>query len=314
MPILSYVNKIIENAREDARQKLGSDVVGDQVISNDSLVRYCNYGIERVSGIIAEAAVGGTSIFQKVAEFPLVINQSEYQVIDNIFAEERYKNLFIYPSTTQELGKRELKEIDLSYDRSLTGFPNRYARSGGKIVLVPTPDSSTGRLKVIYDRMPDRVSLRKALVTSTTGTPITSITLNNGTFPTDVASFQDENYCCIVNPQGVVTAYNVPITSVTSTTITVPSYTLKSGEAIAAGSYVVPGEYTSTHPVLPRICEKYLTQYVVVKAFRRESSKDQDAANSELGAMETEISTTFKNITRDLMEIQMENYDPLFNL
>lgn len=308
--MLKYCGTIIKNAREDARQELATDVVGDQVISTNALVRYCNYAIERITHIVLTSNLRGSTFFERQADLAVTLDQQAYEIDDNVYLKERYKNISI-SSNVQVGWWRELREVEISYLNYNKGWPAEYVRSQGKLLLSPTPDRTEGYLRVVYDRAPDRIDVRRALVTSATGTPLTSITLNNGTFPTDTDAFEDEPYCCVVDSYGVVKAYNIPITSITTTTITVPSHTLASGESISAGNYVVPGKYTTTHANLPLICEKYITQYLVVKAFRKESSTDEKSANSELAAMESEILEAFMNTNRDQIEIQRERGDIL---
>lgn len=308
--MLRYIGAIINEAREDARQELGADVVGDQVISDNALIRYCNYAIERITHIVSNQRFSGTTHFQQEAVLPIVVNQEAYQVDDNVYLGERYRDVRI-SSQVENGWWRELREQEIAYRRQMTGWPTSYIRFQKKILLSPIPDRSEGSLKVIYDRAPNSVTTRRALVTSAAGVPLTSVTLNNGTFPTDLTAFENENYFCVVDLEGVVKAYNIPFTNITTTTITVPSHALDSGESISLGNYIVPGKYKSTHPDLPDICEKYIRQYVVVKAFRKESSKDEGGANSELGAMEEEILEAFRATTKDQIEISLDRYDPL---
>lgn len=310
MTNLAYIGRIIADAREDARQKLSADVVGDQVVSDNALVRYANFAIERITSVVAMDEVNPSTFFERTKIISLVANQAFYSVDDNVYLGERYKDIRITPSN-DEFWWRELREREISYSVEYTGFPQWYTRSQGKILLAPIPQESQGRLKVVYDRAHDKVSTRKGLVSSTTGTPLTSVTLNNATFTTDVDSFDGHEYFCVVDRFGTVTAYNIPFTQITATTITVPGHTLATGESIPANAYVVPGRWTGTHINLPLICEKYITQYVTVKAFRKESSTDQASANSELGAMEEEIKMAFRSVSKDQIQIQIERRDIL---
>lgn len=304
--MLDYVGTIIKNAREDARQTLSADVIGDQVLSDNALVRYCNYAIERIMHVVVNNVTNGSTYFEREYATGLVRDQAFYEVPDNVYLRERYKDVSVTDSQSQSFW-RELREKDISYRRDTLGFPREYIRTQGKILLSPVPDVTGGFIRVIYDRSPDRVQTRRGLVTSTTGTPITAITLNNATFATDVDAFENQSFLCVVSPDGVVKAYNVPFTAITTTSVTVPSHTLATGETISTGDYVVPGKWTTTHPALPLICEKYITQYVVVKAFRKESSSDEGSANSELAAMETEIKDAFMSTSKDEMQIQIDN-------
>lgn len=241
-----------------------------------------------------------------------VANQEAYSITERVFLTTRIKTME-YSQTGQITDYYEIPPRSYKERSTVPGYPSFYIRRENGFYLNPIPNASSQKIRVTYERELDEVDIRRAKVTSTTGTPITAITLNNASFPTnaDILTLEVGDYICVSDPYGVVKAYNIPVTSATATSITVPSHTLGSGETISAGDYITIGQYTTTHSKLPQTCERFLKTYVEWKVFNRDSSDQATAKLAELNSIREDMLASFANPSRDVHYVAIIDEDIL---
>jgi len=207
--------------------------------------------------------------------------------------------------------------------RGASGYPGRYIRIDGKIMLTPAPQGS-GKIRVSYVRRLRELDIKRAVVAQKEleGNLVTTaadsqaewtIELNNsGELETDTSSLSEHDFICIVDKEGNSIMKNIPIKSVNSELITCEPHTPGASEtnSIPAGSYIVGGKDTTTHSELSIETERYLISYVAWKILKRDSSVDSQEAFQELSLMQQEIVKSYAVISDDVQYIpQLNSWD-----
>jgi hypothetical protein len=303
---LKTCDELVAAVRNDSRNQDVPDGSTSTIgIETADIVRYLNYGLERLQAIILKANPG---IFRATYDFNTVAGQEAYTIPDRIYAQERIVNVQC-SITGQVRDLFDLPERGISYRKSYpASYPTWYIRSGaGQIYLNGVPENSIPLIRVTYERQVDSININNGVVS---GTPTgTSIVLSSPTSAQE-ALFATNTFICISDFEGNVMLRNGRIASYNagSDTITlvanvstylVGTYTL----ANLASGVVTIGKYSTTHAKVADDCARYLELYGATKIFGRDSSSD----GNELGEVEREILQTYQDNTKDEASVQITN-------
>jgi len=310
----------VSAARNDSRNEDKPDAAtGDNIGFADSdFVRYLNYAQETLQTTILKANPGS---FKDQGIISCVANQEQYTVTDRVFAGERIVNVqFSYDGQTQNY--QDLRQIGEHYRRgggaagSFGGYPQAYIRRSSSFLLYPIPSSSSGTIRVVYERQLDDLCMRVGKITSYDDVAAT-LTLSN--LNTEYDDYLLANsYICVSDPDGVVLLRNGKISSFTSPTLTLNSALsgyLTTGSALTdlTNSYITLGKYSTTHTKLNQVAWRYMSEYACLQAFKRDSSSDFQESFRTLDSMKKDILEVYQDANRDEMEIQIINPQYIVN-
>lgn len=303
---MKSLNKIIEHVRRKTNNADNSNTVASDSISTEDFISAVDDAQTDLQTLISNVYADA---FQVESLIDIVQGQEEYTIPNRVFANNRIRKVE-YSRTGELRDYIELPQRGLTDRYTETGCPTYYIKRAGNLLINPIPNTTQGKMRVSYEKTLDNLDIRRAKVTSTTGTPITSITIDNVGFTTDTAitNLVAGDDICISDDDGVVVAYNIPVTAGTATTITVDSHTLSAGESISAGDYVTIGRYTTTHSKLPDICEGYMRDAAILQ-ISEDDDLDERIAARRLLRKEEKILKTFEDDTRDITYIPIIDKD-----
>ena len=293
------IDLLITQARRESENEEFSDTSG---ITDVEFLQYFNDAQHRLQSVIIAQH---PSVFIEEVSVTAVPNQEAYNLpsdaflFNNITNVEYSTNSNNFYSLTLASLKRRASEVN--------GYPRYYIRKSGQILLSPTPQSA-GTIRLNYIKRIDELDSRRGSVASSvvTADSITSLFLNVTTDSVDNDNLAEHEFVCLVDKNGVIKMKNIPVDDIDASTgeVTVTSgFTFEEGETISVGDYIVGGKDTTTHPELPRNCERYLIKYCVWKILKRDSSTDYAEAQQELLAMETDIINSYAELTDDIVYI-----------
>ena len=142
-----------------------------------------------------------------------------------------------------------------------------------------------------------------------------TIELDNANLTTNLDSFKEHDYICIVDKEGnsIVKniSFNYTASNPSSASITLSAHTVGTDDSsILAGHYIVGGKDTTTHGDLPRSVERYLIAYCAWKILKRDSSVDSAEAQTELQGIAQEIVNSYALISDDVQFVpQLTSWD-----
>jgi hypothetical protein len=126
----------------------------------------------------------------------------------------------------------------------------------------------------------------------------------------DAAEFGENEACCIVDADGVITMKNVKLSGSAvgeDPDNDVPvraGFTFESGETIAVNDYVVFGKNSSTHQLdLDESIEPFLCAYAAWKLQMQDSNTDSSEKSSEFSIQAQSIMAAFSKNNEDLQLI-----------
>lgn len=308
----TYIGDIITNVRRDTRNAddipSSTNLVG---IQTDDFLRYANYAQERLQSRIVKAH---PFTFEETIEISLVANQQSYTILDHLLYGTRIKKVE-FSSTGLAMDYRRIPPTNPYCFYNGTGYPQAYSRRNGNVLLEPTPSATTGTIRVTYQRALDRLELRRDTVSGTPSGATIHLTTASSDIETRLAS---TNYICISDKFGTVMLYNGVVSSYSPSTDTITlaanvSTYLVTGYTLAnlSGAYITLGQYTTTHSKLPDEAERFLSEYMAKRVFKRESSKDSIEIDKELLAIELDIVALYENPDEDIKRIPDSDYNYL---
>lgn len=305
----TYIGDLISNAREDTRNADDIPTTTNAVgIQTASFLRYANWAQQRLQGRISKVY---PFAFEAQQTINLVASQASYAIPDHVYLGTRIRKVE-YSPTGLTTDFRPLPPSDPYNTYNRTGQPCCYHRRDGNVILEPTPAQSVGSIRVTFERTLDRLDIRRGVISSRTltTTQMTALTIDVSSDDTAAFAAPVSKYLCVNDANGNVTMYNIPFTSYDSATgiVTLPAFTFASGETAAVGSYVTIGKYTTTHSKLCEDAERYLTEYINRRIFKREGSEQAGPIDADLADMETEIVSSYKVADKDIKEIPITDY------
>ena len=199
------------------------------------------------------------------------------------------------------------KCISKDQQTSMTGYPFGYVLNRRKMIV--TPFIQYGYLRFNYNKRPKRLEKRSAKVVSTTGTPITAITLDPAFGGDDQSYINEFSSISVVDRDGLVKVESVPITSCGSNSIVVPSYTLQAGQSISAGDFILAGGYSTNQPDFDDLVESFLILHATYQAKYGDSSQWTAATLDDVKVQAKQIIDAFGSLSEDVNHIPIINQD-----
>lgn len=308
------IDYILDEARESTENEEFDETVG---LSEEEIIKFVNQAQFRLhSKIVAQHPL----VFSATETKDVVAGQENYAINFKAYLSNKISQ--VEYSSTGLVG--DLYPLRVSYlrnrDSGATGDPDSYLRKGGEIFLLPVPNKNTGILRITYVRKVKKLNKRRGTVQAVTLDSGTSTVTNleidyvNGTAVDRVEIIKDSRFC-VVDKYGTIKMENILLSDLTASgtydaTLEVDSsFTYQSGETIAVGDYIVPGEYTTTHLELGPEVERYIQLYTEYKILKRDSSIDSQEAFQELSEIERDIIDSYADIGDDIDEIPDINSD-----
>lgn len=304
---MKTLEELILQARRESRNADNSNTTASDSIGDVEFIQWYNDAQARQQSIVS-SVFPDEFITEKIIN--IVARQEDYEIADRVYLNSRIHSIE-YSYNRDARYYRPLPFARLKERSTRDGEPAHYHRRGKKILVNPIPMTSQGSLRINYERELDSLDIRRAKVDTTVSGTITSIALDNANFPTnaDLIAAVTGSYVCISDAEGNVTAYNIPVTSVTSTAITVPSHTLADGETITENSFVTLGRYTTFVP--KAVSERHLLAYVIWRAMLRDVNSSHKEKEVELTAIEKDLTEAYSHVSRDVEFITILDEDNL---
>lgn len=306
---------LIDEVRESTENESYDDTVG---LSEEEIVKFFNQGLNRLhSKIVAQHP----QVFVETYEVDIVADQEAYTIPEH----KAYLKNKISQVDYKHRSSDDYFPLDATVLRNratgTSGYTSHYVRRGGEILLIPTPDTSQGSLRLTYIPKAKQLEKRRGIVTAVTtaSSAITSLEIDyiNGTSVDNTALNKNTRFT-VVDKYGNIKMENVLLSSVSASatydaTLDVDaSFTYGSTESISVGDYIIPGAYATSHFTLGPEVERYLQSYVEVKILKRDSSVDSQEAFQELAAIENDIIESYAEMSDDIIGIPEINEDWYF--
>ena len=296
---------LITDTRISTENEEFSDTIG---IKDSEFLRFLNDAQTRIHSLLVQQH---PSIFLTEQIENVVADQESYNISYKAFAGNKVAQVEYSPTASDDYYYPLRPTTLYNRDTGAEGSPTHYIRKAGKILLVPTPTSSNGKLRITFTHRLPKMDVQRAIVSSatTSGTSISSLTLNVSTETID-SELSNDTRMTIVDEEGNIKMANIKFTAIDTGTgvVTVdPSFTFESGESISTGDVVLKGRYSTTHSELDEMVERYLISYATMQILKRESNSDLAAQQSILMEMEREIIDAYAEMSDDIFEIQEIN-------
>lgn len=275
-------------------------------------VAYANDAQMRLYNLIQQCR---PSLFLKQSYIDTVAGQAEYTLPTDVFLKHNLVTVHFTPNGNAQL----YYPLDQRYPRnevSIRALPDSYFLRAGKLVLSPLPMTGyTNGLRITYQYTIPTLDIRRAKITSVnTGAGTLTLT-DDSTLTTeneDELSNGWVDYICVVDKDGTLIDQARALSSYNSTT-KVLTLTSLSGSAAAANQYVVFGNYATTHSQLPDVAERYLVEYMTLRAQASDTSSEVAVTSPILRSIEQEIISAVENLEEDifavpLLDTQFLNY------
>ena len=313
-----YINSILTEIRESTENEEFDDTIG---LTEEEILKFTNDAIYRLhTRIVAQHP----SVFLVEKEVDVVADQEAYSLpFKTMFKNKVSKVEFSSDGTSDKY--YPLRPMSLyRRDPDINGSPEFYIRRSGEILLYPTPQSGTGKLRITYVSKAKRMDKRRCNIVSIngSGTAPTSIEVNyvNGT-TVDSAELAKRTRLTVVDKYGNIKMDNILLSSIDASagandallTLDTTNWTPETGEEITTSDFVLSGRYATTHLEFEEELERYIQAYVIWKVLKRDSSVDSAEAQAELLAMETDIVAAYADISDDITEIEEINNDFLWD-
>jgi hypothetical protein len=302
---MKYIGDLIEEVRRDTRNEDEPTSTEQVGISTEDFLRYANFALEKAFAIIIATK---PTAYEASKTIDLIVGRMEYTIPDRVYLNESIKDVK-YSNSGEDRDFHEIREISLSRRRDIDGVVTNYIRHAGKLILTPKNNITGAKIRATYDRQPDSLDLRRGVISASTlsSTQLTALTLDTSTV--DDTAMARAQYLCINDSFGNVTMYNIPITSYDATTgvVTLDAFTFAAGETASVGDYVTIGEYTTTHCKLNQIVERYISQYMEYRIFRRDSADDAKQSKQDMDETIAELRLAYADVPKDEIDIQIDN-------
>lgn len=284
-----------------ARARSGNKDFGrNQGVAQREFVQYLNDAQARIYNLLLQTR---SSLFQRQVYLDTTARSPYVELPeDDIFLGHNVvAAMYSHNGNAVNYAPLELRTV--RQEVSVQGYPGSYFLLEDQLVLSPYPGSGVqNAIKLTYQKVIPSLDIRRAKVAS--GSVATYVLTDNATLLdeteddladgwVDYVSFVDADGDEVVSELGVVSYTAATRTLVLSAT---PS-------ASIVGSYLVFGKNVTTHCQLPEICERYLTEYTVMRAQMGDSNKESVATSPVLMAIEKEIVDAVEELEEDISAI-----------
>lgn len=302
---MKRVDFLLTEIRRLARNENYSATEG---IIDEQLLRYLND-----AQVYLQASLSNTNqtnkLFSSQKEISIIAGQEAYSVPGRLAMNKEFQLVeFSYDGNSNNY--RPITKLQLfNRDTYQSDIASGYYIRNGNICLVPVPNTSSGRLRVLFEGTFDNLDKRRGTVQSVAGlttTSFTSLTVASDADETSSPNLSNIDYICINDSDGNVKAYNIPVSSyVTATNVLTPaaSFVFQSGETIAANDFITFGKYSTTHSKLFDECEPFLIHYVVEQILHADSSEDVVKQSAFLKRMLDSLIDACKSQTAEIQYI-----------
>lgn len=282
-------------------------------VLDNTILQYLNDAKNRLSTLLL-GLKNTQRPFLTEKTISLVGSQAEYSISDRM-AMNKHIHQVMYSNSGLDADYVLLAKLNIfNRDLDASTTPAGYYVANGQIVITPPPSASVGTIKVMYDRAPDDLDIRRGKITTVNGltsTGFTSIVLDSTADESSTPNLSTIDYICVCDADGAVQTYNIPVGSYNTLSNTLTpraGFTFASGETLAADNYVTFGKYTTTHCSLPDECERYLIHYAAQSVMHQESSNDVVMQSQILQTMEQDILKGFATQTGEVQWWPMLNF------
>lgn len=286
--------------KEVRRRTISGGATTTSGISDFNFLSYLNEAVYRLEGLINEVQ---PTYFEEQYVFDVIGRQRAYALPADAALGRRI-GLVEYSWSGLDKDYSPLERIQLvEADVVEVTYPSKYAISAKELILSPLPQANTGKVRITYAKEILALDLRRGAILSDTDS---TIVLSAAPTGDNLEALQSTDYICIVDAFGVVQHDALPITGISSATIS-GTFT---GLSITAGHFVVAGEYASSH--LDSRFPRKAKQYVQAWASRRilgteESSTDIAAEDPVLSILEQGILDDVRSTNDDIVKIPVIN-------
>lgn len=310
-----FIDTIIDEVREATENEEFNDNLG---LSEEEFIRFANEAVSRLHGKIVSQH---QAVFLSEEEISTTSETQNYAVPRKAFNNNAVAQVeYSFDGTTDNY--YPLKKTNLRNRLpSSNGDPDFYIRRSKEILLVPTPDTSSGKIRVTYTRKPKRLDKRRGVIKASTVASgvVSNLEVNyvNGS-AVDSAELAKRTRLTCVDKYGNIKMDNILLSSIDTSasydaTLTIDSsFTAESTETLTVGDYIVSGEYTTTHldeNDFDQALEDYIREYMRLRVLQRDSSIDTQEALATLSAVESQIIDNFKELNDDIDNIPVINMD-----
>lgn len=306
------IDYLIDEVRESTENETFDSNTG---LTEEEILKFLNQAQHRLhSKIVAQHP----QVFTEEEEFTVTSDTESYSLEHNAFLGNKITAVE-FSSTGNSSDYYRLDRITPhNRNTGAEGDPDSYFTRSGRVYLVPTPTTSTGKLRITFTRRVKGLDKRRGSIkaVTTSGSTITNLEINyvNGT-TVDSTQLAKHTRFCVVNKYGDIKMKNILLSAIASSatydaTLTVDSsFAFESGETITTSDYIVSGDYTTTHSEFSPEVERYLQTFAEWKILKRDSSVDSAEALQELTALEQDIIESYAEISEDIVQIPEINDD-----
>jgi hypothetical protein len=298
------VTDLITAARNASRN--GANPDGTYSIPDSEIIQYLNDAQDRMQNKISSSK-NIAKVFVTEAILNVTQNQANYTVPDRVLLNKQIE--WVEFSADGALGNyiRLEKLHFFNRDTNTTTYPHGYFKRGNQILLQPTPSTTQGTLRVMYEREVDDLVIPTDLVVAVYPGAYTAkeigVQTGSSSFATNVFICISDAYGNIMLRNGLIASYNGGLKKITLvndvSTYLQGAYTL----ADLANGYVNIGKYVTNISQLPDDCERYLIHYTVAELFHRDSSNDYSKQLVLVGDIEKDIIDALKTQSAELQYI-----------
>lgn len=302
-----YVGLEIAEVRQISKQETSDEDSQTEAVSRNLILSFLSQADERIQSLMmsnpSNTFFNTTNIITTVAE------DKDYALPGDLYAGDLVK-LVEYSYSGESKHYVPLRRILRSQVNNTPGQRVcNFLTEGSNLILSPPPLTAGQLVRVTYPKIVDRLDVRRGQVSSTPvndGTDYSALTLDDDAF-LSASFFDDHNFLCVSDRNGVVQRYNLEYESYDSATRT---FTLSSGQAISsgtisAGDFVTLGKYSTTHSPMPRIVERYRIAYAAWKVMRVVSNTDAKAQQEEVVGLENDIVSKLKDTMVGVVSLPM---------
>lgn len=293
-----------------ARSRSGNKNYGrNQGVQQRDFVQFLNDAQARIYNLILQTR---SSLYQKQAFANTSANSPYVQLPDADIYLSHNVVAALYSHNGNAINYAPLELRTVRQEVSVAGYPSSYFLLDDKLVLSPYPSSGVvNAIKLTYQKVVPTLDIRRGRIVSH-GANI--IVMADDSWIVDET--EDDlsgnwvDYVSIVDKDGVQLATGIPVlgpnaydsaTRILTVSMTAAQVTAVNG--YDNNCYLVFGKSSTTNAQLPSICERYLTEYTVMRAQMGDGNKDSVDTSPVLMAIEKEIVDAIEELEEDIYSI-----------